>query len=192
MWRAVSWWRHQMETFSALLAICTGNSPVIGEFLAQRPVARSFDIFFDLCLHKCLSKQSWGWWFETPSRPLWRHSNVPWCHQTCVRVSVRCHWAREYIDDTVSSHVAYGVANAITINHNGRDNVSIPQPHECLLNRTVYSDADQRKHQSSASLTLVVRGIHRGTVNSPHKWPVTWKMFPFDDVIMIWSKRCGH
>ena len=44
-----TWWRHQMETFSALLAICAGNSPVSGEFPAQRPVARSFDVFFDLC-----------------------------------------------------------------------------------------------------------------------------------------------
>ena len=43
-----SWWRHQMETFSALLDFCVGNSPVTGEFLSQRPVARSFDIFFDL------------------------------------------------------------------------------------------------------------------------------------------------
>ena len=48
---------------------------------------------------------------------------------------------------------------------------------------TVYSDADQRKYQSSASLAFV-RGIHRGPANSPHNWPVTWKMFPFDDVIM--------
>ena len=48
---------------------------------------------------------------------------------------------------------------------------------------TVYSDADQRKHQSSASLAFVWR-IHRGPVNFPHKWPVTRKMFPFDDVIM--------
>ena len=47
----------------------------------------------------------------------------------------------------------------------------------------IYSDADQRKHQSSASLAFV-RGIHRAQVNSPHKWPVTRKMFPFDDVIM--------
>ena len=47
----------------------------------------------------------------------------------------------------------------------------------------VYSGADQRKHQSSASLAFV-RGIHRGPVNSPHKRPVTRKMFPFDDVIM--------
>ena len=48
---------------------------------------------------------------------------------------------------------------------------------------TVYSGADQRKHQSSASLTFV-RRIYRGPVNSPHERPVTRKMFPFDDVIM--------
>ena len=72
----LSWWRHQMETFSALLALCAGNSPVPGEFPAQRPVTRSFDDFFDLRPNKRLSKQSRGWWFKTPSRPLWRHCNV--------------------------------------------------------------------------------------------------------------------
>ena len=45
-----SWWRHQIETFPALLAICAGNSPVSGEFPAQRPVTRSFDVSFDLYL----------------------------------------------------------------------------------------------------------------------------------------------
>ena len=56
-----------------------------------------------------------------------------------------------------------------------------------IVYSTVYSDADQRKHQSSESL-VIVRGIHRGPVNSPHKWPVTQKMIPFDDVIMrnVW------
>ena len=49
----------------------------------------------------------------------------------------------------------------------------------------VYSGVNKRKHQSSASLAFV-REIHRGPVNFPHKWPVTRKMFPFDDVIMIW------
>ena len=44
----MTWWRHQMETFSALLALCAGNSPVSGEFLSQRPVTRSFNVFFDL------------------------------------------------------------------------------------------------------------------------------------------------
>ena len=71
-----SWWRHQMETFSALLAICAGNSPASGEFAAQRPVTRSFDVCFDLRLNNRLSKQSWGWWFETASCPLWRHCNA--------------------------------------------------------------------------------------------------------------------
>ena len=55
-------------TFSALPDICAGNSPVTGEFPTQRPVTRSFDIFFDLRLNKRLSKQRWGWWFETSSR----------------------------------------------------------------------------------------------------------------------------
>ena len=63
----ISWWRHQMETFSVWLA---------GEFPAQRPVTRSFDVFFDLRLNKRLSKQSWGWRFETLSRPLWRYCNA--------------------------------------------------------------------------------------------------------------------
>ena len=71
----MTWWRHQMETFPALLAICAGNSPVPGEFPTQRPVTQSFDVFFDLRLNKRLNKQSWGWWFETPSCSLWRHRN---------------------------------------------------------------------------------------------------------------------
>ena len=76
--KGFAWWRHQMETFSALIA---------GEFPAQRPVTRSFDVFFDLRLNKRLSKQSWCWWFETLSCPLWRHRNgkrclivLPWKH----------------------------------------------------------------------------------------------------------------
>ena len=72
----LSWWRHQMETFSALLALCAGNSLVTGEFPSQRPVTRSIDVFFELRLNKRLSKQPWSWWFETPSRSLWRHRNV--------------------------------------------------------------------------------------------------------------------
>ena len=71
--RIQSWWRHQMATFSASLALCGGNSPASGEFPAQRPVTRSFDVFFDLHRIKRLNKLSWGWWFETPAHPLWRH-----------------------------------------------------------------------------------------------------------------------
>ena len=56
--------------------LCEENSPEAGAFPAHRPVTRSFDVFFDMRLNKRLSKQPWGWWFETLSRPLWRHRNV--------------------------------------------------------------------------------------------------------------------
>ena len=59
------------ENIFALLAICARNSPVP----TQRPVTHSFDVNFDLRPNKRLSKQSWGWWFETPSCSLWRHRN---------------------------------------------------------------------------------------------------------------------
>ena len=71
-----TWWHHQMETYSALLVLCAGNSPVTGEFSSQRPVTRSFHVFFDLRLNKRLSKQSRRRWIETSSRSLWRHSNM--------------------------------------------------------------------------------------------------------------------
>ena len=72
--------------FTCLISDCTmmtssnGNifrvtGHLCGEFTTQRPVTRSFDVFFDLRLNKRLSKQSWGWWFETLSCPLWRHCN---------------------------------------------------------------------------------------------------------------------
>ena len=62
-----------MEQFSALLAFCAGISSVIGEFPLQKPVTRSFHIFFDQDMNDRLSEQSWSWWLEAPSRPLWRH-----------------------------------------------------------------------------------------------------------------------
>ena len=68
---------------------------------------------------------------------------------------------------------------ALQWRHNEHNGVSSHQPHDCLLNRLFR----QRKHQSSASLAFV-RGIHRWPLKSPHKGPVTRKMFLFDDVIM--------
>ena len=98
----VTWWRHQMETFSALLAIRAGNSPVPGEFPAQRPVTQSFDVFFDLRLNKWLSKQSWGWWFETLSHPLWHHLNDAWDYYIIVvsgnAESISLLWRHNAID----------------------------------------------------------------------------------------------
>ena len=70
-----AWWRHQMKTFSVSLAFCVGNSPVTGEFPSQRPVMWSFDISFDLCINKWLSKNSRRRWFEMPLHELWCHCN---------------------------------------------------------------------------------------------------------------------
>ena len=72
-----------------------------GDFPAQRPVTRSFDVFFDLRLNKRLNKQSWGWWFETVSRPFWRNRNDPITYPcptylllaNCPWKHVSCAWA---------------------------------------------------------------------------------------------------
>ena len=77
--KGVTWRRHRMETFSSLLALYEGNSPVTGGFSSQRPVARSFDAF----LNKRLNKQSRRRWFGTPSPSYWRHCNV--------RNIIQCH-----------------------------------------------------------------------------------------------------
>ena len=71
-------WKH----FPHYWPFVRGIHRVPGEFPAQRPVTRSFDVYFDLCLNKRLSKQWWGWWFETLLCPLWRHCNEPMmnCH----------------------------------------------------------------------------------------------------------------
>ena len=66
---------HGLCAGSHMMTSSNGNIFRVTELPAQRPVTQSFDVFFDLRLNKRLSKQSWGWWFETLSRPLWRH-----CH----------------------------------------------------------------------------------------------------------------
>ena len=77
------------------------------------------------------------------------------------------------------------IVNLLQWRNNERHDVSNHQPRDCS---SVYSGADQRNYQSSASLAFVW-GIHRWPVNSPHKGPVTRKMFPFDDVIMRYFIR---
>ena len=73
--------------------------------------------------------------------------------------------------------------------HNGRDSVSNHQPHVCILNRLFRRRS--KKTSNSASLAFA-RGIQRWPVNSRHKWPVTRKMFPFDDVIMYFFSRVQY
>ena len=147
-----------------------------GEFPAQRSVTRSFDIFFDLRPDKRLNKQWWGWWFETLSSPLIMTS-LQWITLHPKNYS---HWSRfivfccgleliaitRHYNDVIMSAMASQITNPT------------------IVYATVYSGTDERKHQSSASLAFV-REIHRWPMNSPHKWPVTRKRFPFDDVIMV-------
>ena len=104
----------KMVSFSALLALCAGNSPVTGEFPTQRPVMRSFDVFFDLRLNKRLSKQSWGWWSETSSSSLWRHCNTLSWPQLCASlglgyedVSVRSRYQGQ--GQVITSHGICGI-----------------------------------------------------------------------------------
>ena len=99
----------------------------------------------------------------------WRH---------CLVAHLLCHTSRAH-QQRREAKVRRG---SLQWRHNGRDGVSNQQPRHCLLNHLFRSTS--RKHQSSASLAFV-RGIHWWPVNSPHKWPVTRKMFPSDDVIMV-------
>ena len=103
------------------------------------------------------------------------HQQITSCHllhSTCSRVSCKS-WTHLTTDHKCSWHYTDVIMSVIASQITSL----------MIVYSTVYSGADQRKHQSSASLAFVW-GIHRGPVNSPHKWPVTRKMFQFDDVIM--------
>ena len=92
------------------IGLCAGNSTVTGEFSAQRLETRSFDVFFDLCLNKPLSKHRWGWWFETLSRPLWRHFNEQCWNSQCT-CGVACsilYFYFAYIDISIASRESNG------------------------------------------------------------------------------------
>ena len=85
-----TWWRHQIEPFPALLSMC-------GEFAGHRwiPLTKPSDAELWICVwceYKRLSKQSWGWWFETPSRSLWRHCDDTQSHgvETLWERMIRC------------------------------------------------------------------------------------------------------
>ena len=190
-----TWWRHQMETISALLAICARNSPVPGEFPSQRPVTRSFDVFFDLRLNERLSKQSRGCWFETISRPLWRHRNernrsrhigfrkcpmTPWKH--------RAHPDSTWIPQSESTINSLGNFCRVTSLTAGL----------YIHHELIHDDVIKWKHFPHC--WPFVQGIHRSPVNSPHKgqWRGTLMFF-----ICTWTNgwvnnrntgdlRCNH
>ena len=107
-----TWWRHHMGTFSASLALCTGNSPFTDEFPWQSPVTRSFDVFYDLRLNKRSNAQSIRWWFEMPSHWLWRH-----CSGESFDIASASDKYR-YIHHAGSLSIMIHLSVAITTQHN--------------------------------------------------------------------------
>ena len=172
MWWRRSWWRHQMETFSSLQALCAGNSPFPGEFPTQRPVTRSFDVFFDLRLNKRLSKQSWGWWFEMQSGSSWCHCNVVstlWQLRDVEDVTWWHHAGSHYLSQCLpSSILLYGITRPQWVN----DTISTV----CLkFTRWLSSEKHEKLHVSIITHGCSMKWcIYTKDVGQYHCW---WSIF---------------
>ena len=138
------WWRHQMKTFSALLALCCYIITYQWIYLMYCP--RFTSLLFDC--------------------------------RNASKFTLNDMGKTDRQQTTAKQH------NILQWRHNERYGVSNHQPHDCLLNRLFRRSS---KKTSKFHITGLVRGINRWPVNSPHKGPVTRKMFPFDDVIMIFE-----
>ena len=124
-----AWRRQQMETFSTLYALCTGNSPVKGEFHSQRPVTRSFDISLICAWINGRVNKSWGWWFETRSRSLWRHCYgiLTNCFRSTTKtfISRPPNWYGYGTDnDSLTLKVSRGFVGHFKCGHLGNYNIS--------------------------------------------------------------------
>ena len=178
-----SWWRHQMETFSTLLAPCAGNSLVTGEFPSQKPVTWSFDVFFDLCLNKWLSKQSWSWWFEMPSHSLWPHCNNSRAFIAAELTFLTLNmWVLNYLGLTrsISWLLMTWLIVSLHWRNNGRDSVSNHQPHDCLLNCLF-------RHRSKKTSKLRVTGLCVGNSPGAGKFPA--QMASNAENVSIWWRH---
>ena len=128
-----------------------------GEFPTQRPATRSFDVFLDLRLNKRLSKQPWGWWFETPSWSLWRHCNVIWhglllCKVIWYQISIThinaYHIWLAYQHFIILGHLALTRMRALHVWHGVMQHETVDSLHwlVCLCNRfyvIVYNDTSK-------------------------------------------------
>ena len=149
-----SWWRHQMETFSALLALCARNSPVTGEFPSQRLVTRCFDVFFVLRLNK----QSWG-------LCLWRHRAH---YDVIVMISLTYKSSHSYFyialrDDTMAWKRSLDVFFVLRLNKQSRG--------WCLW-----------RHRAHYDVTVMISLIHKSSYSSFYialrDDTMAWKRFP--------------
>ena len=180
-----------METFSALLTICVGNSPVRGEFPIQRPVTRRFDVFFDLHPNKRLSKQWWGWWFEKSSCPWWHHCNEYTVFTCCVCISYR--WMLpifvrftslelELYDCPSASEAIWRIWIIVSHGHL-----------KVHCKTTTHKAQETCVHicRTAFGITGPLWGELTGHRWPPHKWPVKWRcdVFFVDSVAKLLSKQ---
>ena len=190
-----------METFSASLALCEGNSSVTGSpHKGQWRGALMLSLI-------CAWTNSWANYRNAGDvrrhcahydvivmihvwlSPYWQILFIVFLFRTCV---ILCFMSilSPYTcfmwntDLSEKSTIWWCIIHFAPLQwrHNGRASISNYQPHDCLLNRLFRR---RSKKTSSAASMAFVPGIHRWPLNSPHKWPVTRKMFPFDDVIMV-------
>ena len=147
--------------------------------VAQRPVTRSFDVFFDLNLTKPLSKQWWGWWFETPSCPLWRHRNGRAGRSQAYFLWFRITNALELYKHLMRFFL--NIASVVCYLHLRTCPMywifvqqGLTQIRGLLLFVLWHENNDQNyddviKWNHFPRYWPFVRGIHRSPVNSPHK-----------------------
>ena len=160
----------------SLLAICAGNSPATAELPTQRPVMRSFDVFFDLRLNKRLRK-SRGWWSETPSIPLWRHCNE--CR--------KCMHKRDLL--LCSSYVSRHY-KLLTVHQFGTLlDANYKYLFDININRLLRNNQANWEEVYAITVTSLERhGVSNhlsDCVDSPHKGANEVKMFPCHGVILM-------
>ena len=174
-----------METFSALLSLCAGNSPVTGEFPAQRPVARNCDVFFDLCLNKRLSKQSRRRVFETPSRSLWRHCNI--ARMSSHRLHVWLWWCG---NNTIDGQILWLETTAVHSNTNVKW-TPISTSFGQYFMSTYYLLSTYPGLIKDLSVKLLLKGI-----NQDIDWSITLKKIYFNQIFthteLLLCRYYGH
>ena len=197
----IPWCRHQMETFSALLALCKGDPSVTGGFPLQRPVTRIFDVFLDLSLNKRLGKQSRRRWFETQSRSSWSHWNST---KNCTVANIMKFYVLTTNNATLALRVCGDENTSITPNHSRHP---LPWRHKSVMAYQVTSHSTSRQfvqklinlnnkativadphYWSNANLWIPLKPLaypsQRACDAYPHKGSVMWKAFPCHGVVM--------
>ena len=165
-----TWWRHQMETFSALLATCAVNSPVTGDFPAQRPVARSFDFFICVWINGWVNNREAG-----DQRHYHAHYDVTVMTSDIFTRSSNV-WLVHKSDMSLSSITL----SPLRWRHNDHAGVSNHQPHGCLLNRLF-------RRKSKKTSKLRVTGLCAG--NSPGTGDFPAQMASYAENVSIWWRH---